>query len=644
MTENNYIESINNLDLSVSVTPIVKMNLFPFNRIREGQKEFLDDARNAVKSGKHLVAHAPTGIGKTAASVAAALEYALEYNKTVVFLTPKHTQHTIVVDTLKAIKKRYGTEFVAVDIIGKQWTCPHHVRDLDSREFNEFCRAQKKDERCKYYNNVRKRRLSKNAKKIIEKIRSEPMHSEEVSLICGENLLCPYEVCIEAGKDAAFIVCDYFHLFSPPVRKAFLFKLNKPLENMILIIDEAHNLPDRVRKLLSYKLSEHTLKGAVKEANFLDFEHLSDAFREITKVLKEIGSGMKKNEERLVKKDEFIEAVKEKTDTQYEELIDSAQELGEEVLKIPNRHRSYAKNVGRFLEEWCGGDLGYVRIMRRQEAYSLSYTCLDPSLSSSKVFEDARSSISMSGTLVPLQMYADVLGLDPERTILREYSSPFPKENRLVLVTLGVTTKYSERSEFMYKKYAAMISRLAKEIPGNIAVFFPSYFILETVKAELEKLNPGKNILSERQDMKKDDRIQLYNQLANSTRGSLLLGVQAGSMSEGVDYANNILNGVIVVGLPLEIPNLETKSLIEYYDFKYERGRDYGYIYPAMNRALQAAGRCIRSETDKGAIVLMDERFKWRNYAECFPSDFEFIVTEIPEKYVRRFFSDERHT
>jgi len=133
----------------------------------------------------------------------------------------------------------------------------------------------------------------------------------------------------------------------------------------------------------------------------------------------------------------------------------------------------------------------------------------------------------------------------------------------------------------------------------------------------------------------------MYNRLTALTneKGGILAGVQAGSFSEGVDYANNLLDAVIIVGLPLEIPNLEVKSLIEYYDFKFERGWDYGYIYPAMNRALQAAGRCIRSETDRGAIILMDERFRWQNYAKCFPKDFSAIVTELPEKYVAGFFS-----
>ena len=616
------------------------MNLFPFKRVRGGQKEFLLDVKSAVDDGRHLLAHAPTGIGKTAAVIAPSLERALESNKTVFFLTPKHTQHTIVVDTLKRIKKKFGINFVTVDVIGKQWTCPQNVGDLDSREFNEFCRALKKDERCKYFNNVRKRKLSDKAQKIIDEVKKEPMHSEEVREICSEDMLCPYEICVEVGKHADFIVCDYFHIFSPNVRKAFLSRLNKDLKNSILIIDEAHNLPDRLRNILSYNLTDYSIKRAVKEANFLDYEILTECFRGLEKVLKKLGRGVKQGEERYVKKEEFIEKLLEGIDISYMELVDMSRDLGEEVLSIPNRFRSYSKTLHRFLESWVKEDVGYTRIFKRNKNFLLSHRCLDPSVSSMEVFKDSYSSILMSGTLIPLGMYSNVLGLDPGKTLEREYESPFPRENRLCILVSGVTTKFTKRSDFMYSKYAEGIASIVKEVPGNVAVFFPAYHILESVGGRLGDFGPGKEILVEKQGMTKDERVGLYRHLINlmDDSGGILLGVQAGSLSEGVDYANNLLDAVIIVGLPLENPSLETKALIDYYDFKFDRGWDYGYIYPAMNRVLQAAGRCIRSETDKGVIVLMDERFRWRNYCKCFPGDLEFIVTELPGKYVKRFF------
>lgn len=617
------------------------MNLFPFKRVRDGQKEFLLDVESAVENGRHLLAHAPTGIGKTAAVIAPSLKYALENNKTVFFLAPKHTQHTIVVDTLQRIKNKFNVNFVVVDIIGKQWTCPQNVRDLDSREFNEFCRALKKDERCKYLNNVRKRKLSRKALEVIDEVKKKPMHSEEVREICSDNMLCPYEVCVEVAKYADVVVCDYFHIFSPKVRKAFLSKMDKSLKNSILVIDEAHNLPDRLRNILSYNLTEYSIKGAVKEANFLDYEILGEGLGELGGILKKLGRGVKQGEERYVKREEFMKELLERINITYDELVDMSGDLGEEVLSIPNRYRSYSKSISRFLRNWSGEDIGYTRIFKRNKNFLLSYRCLDPSVSSKEVFMDSYSSILMSGTLTPAAMYSNVFGMDPVRVLEREYESPFPKENRLCILVPGVTTKFTKRSDFMYSKYAGIIASIVKNIPGNVAVFFPAYHILESVGSRLRGLGLKKEILVERQVMKKDERLELYRHLVNlmDDSGGVLLGVQAGSFSEGVDYANNLLDAVVIVGLPLETPSLETKALIDYYDFKFERGWDYGYIYPAMNRVLQAAGRCIRSETDRGVIVLMDERFKWRNYSKCFPHDFEVIVSELPEKYVKRFFT-----
>lgn len=616
------------------------MDLFPFETIRPGQKEFLDDVEISINNGGHLVAHVPTGIGKTAAVIAPSLSHALENGKTIFFSTPKHTQHTIVIDTLQKIKKKFNVNFVAVDFVGKQWTCLHDIRDLDSREFNEFCKSMKKDERCVYYKNVHKRKLSKLAVSVIDKIKSEPLHSEAIRELCEKNSLCPYETCIEAGKDANVVVCDYFHIFSPSVRQAFFSKLDKSMEDSILIIDEAHNLPGRIRKILSYNLTENSLKRAIKEANFLNYGILSDAFRDSTRVLKNIGRGMVNSEEKYVKREEFINKLAEETGMKYPEFADMAEDLGEEILKIPNRYRSYSNIIAKFLKNWIKEDIGYARILRKDKFLILSYKCLDPSVSSREIFENMHSTVFMSGTLIPLDMYSSVLGLSPDRTTLEEYPSPFPKKNRITIVVPNVTTKYTKRSDLMFQRYARIISNIVREIPGNIAVFFPSYAILENVREHLAEFGLNKHTLIEKQEMKKDDRVQLYGRLQNSDNknGGILMGVQAGSFSEGLDYANNLLDGVIIVGLPLDKPDLETKSLIEYYDFKFNRGWDYGYIYPAMNRALQAAGRCIRSETDRGVIILMDDRFLWRNYSKCFPGDFEFIVSEMPEKYVRKFF------
>jgi DNA excision repair protein ERCC-2 len=615
--------------------------LFPYTLVRGGQQDFLNDVEHAVNSKGILLANAPTGIGKTVASIAPALEYALSRQKTILFLTPKHTQHTIVIDTLRSIQKRHNINPTAVDIIGKRWMCQHKVDDLDSREFNEFCRSKKKDETCTYYNNVRKGKLTEKAIAVISEIRRSLMHNEEIVKKCSEKNMCPYEVCVEAGKQANVIICDYYHIFSPKVRQAFLGKLEKELEDCILIVDEAHNLPERIRKLLSVNLSDYTLKMASKEAAVLRQKNTEQDLLDAEKVLKKFSRDVGLNQERFVEKEEFIGAIKEKTKMDFNDFTASLEVIGDEILKIPNRYRSYTKSVFNFLESWNGMDIGYARILKKSNKNTvLSYKCLDPAVSCKTVFDEAHSSILMSGTLTPTPMYANVLGLNPERVKEASYKSPFPKENKLGIIMTGITTKYTKRNELMYRRYAHAIHDIIEKIPGNAAVFHPSYSIMETIGRELVKHPMKKPLLMERKDMTKSQKKELYTRLTRMKEngGGILMGVQAGSLSEGIDYADNMLSAVLIVGLPLEKPELETQALIDYYDFKFQRGWDYGYIYPAMNRALQAAGRCIRSETDKGAIILMDERYKWANYRKCLPDDFEFKVTEKPREHLQEFF------
>ncbi|MFH1722639.1 MAG: ATP-dependent DNA helicase [Candidatus Altiarchaeota archaeon] len=624
---------------------MLKRDFFPFEQIRKGQKELFSDSQGVLSKAKHLIAHAPTGIGKTVAVLAPALSFSKKSGKTVFFLTPKHTQHVIVVDTLKRIQRKFEISFSVVDFIGKQWMCLHKVQDLDSWEFHEFCRKQKKDEVCHFYNNVRiKGKLTQAMKDVVSEVRGSPLHNEKILLECSEKKLCPYEVCIEAAKKADVIIGDYFHLFQPTIREAFLHRLDKKLEDVILICDEAHNLPERIRSIMSVNLTEYSLKQAVREAKVLGYENLAEDLINVSKLLRFNGKKLLPGQEKTIQAEEFIDAVEEKTGQRYQEFSDSIDDLGEEVLSIPNRYRSYAKSVGTFFSSWAGVDLGYVRILKRDEHFTLSYKCLDPSLVTKELFEQVHSSILMSGTLHPLDMYADVLGIPENRTLLRTYESPFPKENKLVLLVPGLTTKFTKRSDYMYKKYCVVIAKILSSVPGNCAVFFPSYFLLDTIYSLLSDSLPllKKEPLIERQGMGKSERRKLHQRLIGleQSGGGVLFAVQAGSLSEGVDYADNLLDAVVIVGLPLERPDLVTQSLIEYYDFKFERGWDYGYIYPAMNRALQAAGRGIRSETDKGAIILLDERFAWKNYSKCFPADFEYTLTEQPEKYLKRFFSN----
>lgn len=630
---------------------ILKKTLFPFSRIRDEQKRLLEDVASALEDEATLLAHAPTGIGKTAASLPPALAYALENGKTVFFLTPKHSQHHLAVETLKKARERHGKRVVTVDIIGKQWTCLYEgARELPHKDFTHFCRSHVRNETCRFCNSIRApgtNGMSANAKRAVNQIkRNSPLHAEEVLEICREHQLCAYELSSIVARSANVIIGDYYHIFHPHVRQAFLSKIGKSMEDAILIVDEAHNLPGRIRSLMSSSLSEFTVNNALKEARALREENLEEDLKSVLHILKALGKSMRGKKEMFVGKEELIERLEDSISMSTASFVEGLDGFGETVLELPNRYRSYCVSIANFLSDWTEkrDESAYARIFNTYMSntgrrYQLSTKCLDPALYSEDVFSAAHASVLMSGTLLPLEMYQTVLGVhDP---VLEQYSNPFPQENRLVLLTHGITTKFTHRSEHMWRKIASALDRIVAQVPGNVAVFFPSYSILGTISRLVGFQD--KELLLESQDMSKRQRLELYRRLAHVSEdgGGVLFAVQAGSFSEGMDFPGRMLDCAVVVGLPLERPTLETDALIRYYDFKFSRGWDYGYIYPAMNRALQAAGRCIRSETDRGAIVLMDDRFKWRNYRKCFPRDMKSIVTEKPEMYLEKFFKQD---
>ncbi|MFC2143403.1 ATP-dependent DNA helicase [Candidatus Aenigmatarchaeota archaeon] len=618
--------------------------LFPFSKIRESQNEFMKDIYDAVHDKKHLVAHAPTGIGKTSAALSVALDYALREGKTVFFITPRHSQHHMAIETLRKIREKSKTDVMVTDLIGKKWFCSVlGIDELTTGEFSDYCRIMVNEERCKYYNATRtnSRTLTKKGFVFLNKLKGEPLHSEEVKELMDGHC-CPYEILTEHAKKSDVIIADYFHVFSP-LRASLFTKIKKDLEDSIIIVDEAHNLPGRIRDLMSQKLTTTTLKYAEKEAKTFGFNELQHDMHELAKIIDQLKKEkLQRESESFVRKDvlsQMIESRIEKIDT----IIDDLLNANETVLE--SRKKSLLGSVAKFLTYWGNEDEGYARILQKatgrrsgKEFASLVYSCLDPTFFSKDVIEQSHSTILMSGTLSPMEMYRDLLGFDISRTKTNSYSSPFPKKNRLNLFITNATTKYSKRNMDNYNKIAEHVATCANKIPGNVAVFFPSYKIRDIIY-DLVKNRIIKEIILESQDSNKADRRKLYNRFVElHEKGSVLLGVQGASFAEGIDLPGKHLNGVVVVGIPLERPNLENKALIDYYDIKFNRGWDYGYIYPAMIRSIQAAGRCIRSETDKGVVVFIDERFLWGNYRKVFPSDMQMKITINPEREIKEFF------
>ena len=621
---------------------VLKELLFPYDTIRESQNELIIAIDSAIKEKRNLVVHAPTGLGKTAASLGPALAYAINNGKTVFFLTSRHTQHKIAIDTLKAIKEKYALNFDVVDILGRKAMCPiPGVEKLFSGEFSEYCKNVREDDKCEFFTNTKSKSMTVKSKGVLSQIKElMPIHAERLYEICVENRLCPYEVSMMFAKKAKVIVGDYYYLFNPKIKDTFFKKTEKLIEDSILIVDEGHNLPNRVKDLATERITNIMLKRAISEAKKFQLDSLSDSISMINDILLSYSKELKHPEkENIIAKENFIKKIKEFED--YENLI-SQLELA--AIRIREEQKqSYIGSISSFLEAWKGGEEGFVRIfsvkdLRREEILMLSYRCLDPSIMTSDVINSSHSTIVMSGTLTPTSMYTELLGI--KNCDEEVFGSPFPKENKINMIVPGVSTKFTQRNDAEYKKIAEICAKITNAIPGNTAIFFPSYYILSLISKDFDTLTE-KTVFKESSGLLKQEKEELlerFKEYKNS--GAVLLGVISGSFGEGIDLPGDFLKCVVIVGLPFSQPDLETRSLIDYYDQKFKKGWEYGYVAPAFNKTFQCAGRCIRSETDKGIVVFVDERYKWGNYFKYFPKDWNMKITAAPEEKIKEFYEN----
>ena len=613
---------------------------FPYPKVRDVQSTMISDVYNAIKNKKHIIMHAPTGIGKTIAVLAPALSFAMKNNKTIFFLTSRQTQHKIVVDTLRQIKEKFNINFDVADLIGKKGMCLQNgVEGMANGYFHEFCKSLRDKDECEFYLKARQKNGTPTfeAKVALENIKQKsPCHVQEFIEIGKKNDMCPYELAMLNATGARIIIADYYYMFSHTIRDGFLMKINKDLKGIILVVDEAHNLPRRIRDSLSQQISSTIIEYAKKEALKFNYKETIDNLEIIENALFEISRDLVEMEE-VISKNAFVEAVNKYKN--YDEIIAELVFIGEDIRD--KQKRSFVLSAAKFLEAWLGSDIGYGRILSKEIIdkklkVTLSYRCLDPSLAAKEVIDRSYSAILMSGTLNPTSMYRDLLGLK-DNVIEKEYKSPFPKKNRLNLIIPKTTTKFVERNTKQYAEIAKVCGDIVNLVEGNTAIFFPSYDLMQNIFEFLSK-ETKKPIFTEKPAMTKQDKELLLTNFRNhKSNGAILLGTSTGSFGEGIDMPG-VLQAVIIVGLPLNKPDIEARLLIEYYDDKFGKGFEYGYVLPAITKCLQNAGRCIRSESDKGAIIFLDERYAWQNYYQCFPEEWDMEVEmdykEVLEKFI----------
>jgi DNA excision repair protein ERCC-2 len=641
-----------------SAGPHPQFGLFPYDTIRDGQKRFARDVGMAVQAGRHLVAHAPTGIGKTAASLAPALEHAIAADRVVLFLTSRQSQHRVAVETLRQIADRRGAKVSLVDLVAKRDMCLRpEASTLHPARFPDFCASETRSKSCQYLGEVDEATL--------RAVRQGVLHVDELMHVAKKASLCPHLVALAAAPSSRVIVADYNHLFSD-LREQSLARLGLRLDRLVVIVDEAHNLPERIKQAHSHRVTPFLLDLVAAEARAnkaatveRDLDALRGALARLAQSADEGGRtreafGARQGDRpgegrRAVLQEPELHAAFEAaasrgllaTRRTLPDMVADLRKLAAKARKDADAEVQ-ADALAGALEDWGRFGTGALRYLEWDAGggHTLHVRLLDPGLAARSVFQAVHSAILMSGTLRPPEMVRDLLGLDEARTAVRAYASPFPPENRLVVVAQGMSTRYAGRTEALWSRVAASVADVSKACRGNLAVFTPSYAILRDVQAALAGLEPGKELVVEDPSWGKAERDGVLDTLAGAKRrgGAILLGVLGGSFAEGVDFRDNLLSAVVVVGLPLAPPDLDVEATVDYLEKRFPgRGRAYGYTYPAMGRVLQAMGRAVRSETDRCAIVLLDERYLGPPYRALLPDEVPVVASPEPARAAAAF-------
>lgn len=642
---------------------------FPFlahNNPRPGQIDMIREARESLRNKGHHLAAAPTGIGKTAASIAAALEVAMNSSVKphILFLTGRQSQHKIVIDTVRKINSRLENNFrdiKVVDIIGRESMCEvvdiQTGRCLCEQGSSESARARLKEDVRNY-------------------ILQSPRHVFETVEKAKTFGVCAWQTCRSAVKDCDILVCDYNHVFAEQVRENSLPSMGISLQNSIIIVDEAHNLPDRIRMSMERVITPIIVRNAAMEleefmgsveniamrnstssnpTQLLDdinwaFEVIKLFRFKMANYFRNLHEKINEDEELLINIDDFAKLIhsacddyegisgqmkldsnedftaKTPTQNRLERLVQTLSQVSVEVEEDEDSSEPDAHRIAYILESIIrfGNTSALCMVFSpKGKEGKITTHLLDPGVLSGPLFARTAGSILMSGTLYPPAMYADILALPKNLTTKTSYVSPFAGERRPVLIARDVTTKYTERSENMWNKMRSHIQALIDGSEGHVAVFSPSYRLMEEILGEV--FFKGVTKVVESRDWSKDDIDRVVSKLKNERRiGNrvLLCGVFGARLSEGIDYDDGVLGSVVCIGIPNPPPSVLSNSLKEYISDKFGRQNAWRYTVtqPAINSILQAMGRPIRSIEDRALILLLDNRNDNRTYRECYPT------------------------
>ncbi len=594
------------------------------------QMAIIEDIRNALNEGRHIVMESGTGTGKTIVSLAAALEHSKDRGKKIVYLTRTISQSDQVMRELKAI----GTirQVSGIAVTGRNKSCPLYrgspgFESITPNVLSMMCDERKQKSAkgqaggCRYFD-----RVKTELQNIEDFCKKDFPSSETLDRYCEKLGACPYEAKKSLMRKMDVIAVPYVHILSRDIRNNLLANLNTAGDatGVVLIIDEAHNFIDSARSEESFEINSRLVDSAIDECNSMkgadvapgirmaDFiSYFKNSMRAVAN--EKIGLGQREYvfdgdfiEERMMAKFGM-----ERGD--FITCIDIIAEVGEErsqyLMERGETRLSELEMLGHALQNWCSASSRrFVRTMKiDQNGEYLSAACIDPT-EISLFLRSVPGSIHMSGTLQPLNQYARVLGL-PETTRCRTYPSPFPAENRKVIYVGDVTTRQADMKADpgMQNRIERYIVNLCASVDKNTLVFFTSYNNMRLMRPYLETHIDKALYWEESKNLRKTmDNLAQFR----AGRDGVFFSVMGGSVAEGIDFPGDELCFAVIVGIPFPPPSPEMQAMSAMYDQRYGDGK--GWLYcsevPAIRKMKQAIGRLIRTETDRGMAVILDSR------------------------------------
>lgn len=597
---------------------------FPYTGMRLGQEELVRSVYRTIKQGRRLLAQAPTGIGKTMSTLYPALRArgAMLCDR-IFYLTAKASTRREAYAACERLVS-LGAPLRAVVLTAREQSCRHPLAACDGRTLSSHCNGVECENAWGYYDRV--------GDAVHELLSSGRCYDRRrIAEVAAKYKVCSYELSLDLSEHCDVIIADYNYAFDPLVYLRRYFSPGAPFEGKnVFLVDEAHNLVDRARDMYSAALSRRAFERLYARVDRRD-RVLNDALETVIRAM----HGMK----RLCR--DTLETDAEGNECGYymsrSILHDFAEKLNWFVGQCNGwMHAHREEDIAPAVSDLCYTVKEYQCILDHYDEHYVTYVelgggdtlvrlvCLDPSNELDILMHRAVSTVLFSATLTPLDYFADVLGggADAERLSL---PSPYERENFGLFAVRGISTRFTDRKDTA-RSVASCIAAAVSGKKGNYIVYFPSYSYLETVLANFRALYPHVTTIVQKKGMRAAEREEFLDAFRED-RDVLRVGfcVLGGSFSEGVDLPGSRLIGSVVVGVGLAGISGERNILQEYYQNKSEMGHEYAYLYPGMNRVLQAAGRVIRREEDKGIVVLLDDRYETPAYIRLFPSHWMHI-------------------